>query len=116
MEDYKNLKVWELSHKFALDIYEITSKYPEEESWNLVTQMRTSASSVPSKIAEGCAYTTAQDFARFLQIALGSVNKIEYQIILSADLGYITNEKKAELEQKIRTIKQLLTVLIEKLE
>ena len=92
MKDFKTLKVWELSHKFTLEIYKITASYPKDELWALVSQMRRSSSSIPTNIAEGCGRRTDEDFAHFLQIALGSASEIEYQIILSQDLNYITPE------------------------
>ena len=112
MKDFRSLKVWELSHKLTLDIYKTTAKYPKEELFALISQMRRSSSSIPTNIAEGCGRRTDKDFASFLQIALGSACEIEYQILLSADLEYISREQEKDLNMKIVVIKRMLSGLI----
>ena len=114
MRDFKTLKVWQLSHKLTLDIYQITANYPKYELFALVSQMRRSSSSIPTNIAEGCGRRTDDDFAHFLQMAFGSANEIEYQILLSADLNYIRREKEMELNRQIEEIKRMLSALITK--
>lgn len=114
MQDFRSLKVWEQSHQITLEIYRITSHYPKEELWALVSQMRRSSSSIPTNIAEGCGRHTDDDFAHFLQMALGSANELEYQILLSADLNYISDEIHKELNSKINNIKRMLINLIAK--
>ena len=86
------MKVWEKSHKVALLVYELTTSFPKEEVYGLVTQMRRSASSIPTNIAEGCGRGSDSQFAYFLNIALGSASELEYQIILSKDLRFIKND------------------------
>ena len=115
MKDFRTLKVWELSHRLTLEIYKVTGQFPKDELFGLVSQMRRSSSSIPTNIAEGCGRRTQTDFAQFLQIAFGSANEIEYQILLAADLFYITREKEVELSSKIIEIKRMLSALISKL-
>ncbi len=114
MQDYKSLKVWQNSHKFTLEIYNITAHYPKDEQWGLVSQMRRSSYSIPTNIAEGCGRRTNDDFAHFLQMSLGSANEIEYQILLSADLNYISSEQQERLNSEIKYIKSMLVNLISK--
>ena len=115
MKDFRTLRVWQLSHQFTLNIYALTGHYPKDELFGLVSQMRRSSSSIPTNIAEGCGRGSEVDFAHFLQIALGSASEIQYQIILSADLNYITREEEAKLTPAIEEIKKMLTAFILKI-
>lgn len=65
MRNFKELKVWERSHKLCLDIYRITHEFPTEEKYGLISQLRRASSSVPTNISEGCGYQTQKEFARF---------------------------------------------------
>jgi four helix bundle protein len=76
-----------------LEIYNITSKFPREELFSLVSQMRRSCSSIPTNIAKGCGRESIPDLKRFLTITKGSASALEYQILLSKDLKYITDEQ-----------------------
>jgi four helix bundle protein len=86
-------------------IYELTSKFPEEEKFVLVSQMRRCAVSVPSNIAEGAARKNDKEFIQFLYISLGSLTELETQLIISNNLGYISNENIInELEKLIKSL------------
>lgn len=115
MRDFKKYKIWQLSHKFTLEIYEITKKFPREEIYGLTSQIRRSSSSIPTNISEGCGRDSDAEFNRFLTIALGSANETEYLIMLSKDLNYITLEKSILLLQKINLIKRKTFQLKQKL-
>lgn len=97
MRDFKTLKCWALAHELTLEIYKITATFPSYELFGLTGQMRKSSSSMPTNIAEGCGRRTVADFSRYLDNALGSSNELEYQLLLSKDLNYISNEKYEEL-------------------
>lgn len=114
MQNYKELKVWEKSHSLTLKIYEITKAFPREELFGLVSQMRRASSSIPANIAEGCGKLTQLDLAKYLNIALGSANEIDYFLILSRDLDYINLNQFEESEKLINEIKAMLIVLIQK--
>jgi len=114
MQNYKELKVWEKSHRFTLKIYEITKVYPKDEIFGLVSQMRRASSSIPANIAEGCGKFSQTDLARYLNIALGSANEVDYFLTLSRDLDYINQNQFEELEKLINEIKAMLIVLIQK--
>lgn len=115
MKDYKKYKVWEKSHQLTLDVYNATHAFPKEELFNLVSQMKRAAASIPMNIAEGCGRSSDKDFARFLYIALGSANELEYQIILSTELNFINKETGQDLLSKVEEIKKMLTSFIQKL-
>lgn len=114
MQNYKDLKVWEKSHQFTLKIYEVTKSFPKDETYALTSQLRRSASSIPANIAEGCGKNTNQDFAKYLNISLGSSYESEYFIILSKDLNYLSQQDFDMLFVLINEIKSMLIALISK--
>lgn len=114
MQNYKDLIVWQKAHNFTLRIYQVVAAYPREEVYNLTSQIKRSASSIPTNIAEGCGRFSQKDLANFLQIALGSSHELEYQILLSKDLKFIDNEHFLELEIEVGEIKAMLISLIKK--
>jgi four helix bundle protein len=115
MRDFKKYTIWQLSHKFTLDIYNLTKDFPKEEIYGLTSQIRRSSSSIPTNIAEGCGRDSDTEFNRFLTIALGSANETEYLLILSKDLNYITEEKSILLLEEINLIKRKTYQLKQKL-
>ena len=90
LQNFRNLEVWKKSHKLTLKVYESTSQFPREEIYGLTSQIRRACASIPTNIAEGSGRESAPDFARFLQIAVGSASETEYLIILAHELKYIT--------------------------
>jgi len=115
MSDYKKLKVWEDSHKFTIDIYNITKKFPNNEQYGLTSQIRRSAASIPTNVVEGCGQLNNSNLVRFLGIAKGSAFEVEYQLTLSKDLGYINDNEHKVLDGKIQSIICMLTGLIKSL-
>jgi four helix bundle protein len=116
MRNFQKLSVWEKSHTLTLAIYKSTSSFPKEELYGLVSQMRRSASSIPTNIAEGCGQNTQPQFARFLNIAFGSASELEYQIILSKDLEFFDKNTFKELTKNITEIKRMLASLLKKVQ
>jgi four helix bundle protein len=115
MQDFKKLKVWEQSHRVALDIYKATRAFPKEEMFALTSQMRRAAQSVSANIAEGCCRNGDTEFARFLYIAMGSASELECHLLLARDLGLLPLEKADKLQTDIESTKRLLAALIRKL-
>jgi len=114
MQNYKDLKVWEKAHLFTLQVYDVTRSFPKEELYGITNQLRRASSSIPANIAEGCGKMTNTDFAKYLNIALGSTNESEYFLILSRDLNYLLNEKFEILFTLINEVKGMLISLINK--
>lgn len=114
MRDFKKLSVWQKSHQLTLAIYKSTTFYPKEEMHGLTNQMRRSAASVPSNIAEGCGRNTQSQLAHFLNIGLGSASELEYQLILSKDLGFINDQIFKEQTTQATEVKRMLTSLYQK--
>ena len=82
MKDFRTLKVWEKSHQFTLKIYSLSRNFPKDELFGLISQIRRASSSIAINIAEGCGRGSDADFARFLQISMGSASETEYLIML----------------------------------
>lgn len=115
MKDFRDLQIWSRSHGLTLDIYRITQSFPNTEVYGLTSQMRRSASSIPTNIAEGCGRNTDKDFARFLDTAMGSASELEYQLILACDLKYIAQELFETTLAELTEIKRMLNAFIQKL-
>lgn len=115
MKDYRRLMVWEKAHRLVLEVYKLTCTYPREEQFNLISQLRRAATSVPTNIVEGCGRFTQKDFAKFLQDAFGSAQEIEYLLFLSFELTYIDNEKYNVINTQVNEVKAMLLSLLEKI-
>jgi len=115
MKDFRELKVWEKAHNLALTVYRTTESFPQTEMYGLTSQLRRSASSIPTNIAEGCGRGSDKDFARFLQVAMGSASEVEYHIIFCRDLKLIGDDLYANLNSNVIEVKKMLASLIKKL-
>jgi four helix bundle protein len=111
MKTHKDLIVWNKSMELVIATYKLSSKFPEEEKFGLISQMRRAAVSVPSNIAEGAARNSTKEYIRFLYIALGSLSELEIQLLISNRLEYINDV----LEDTITDIRKLLLSLIKSL-
>jgi four helix bundle protein len=115
MRPFRELIVWQKAHRLTVELYKVTSAFPREEQYGLTSQIRRGASSIGANIAEGCGRGSARDFARFVQIALGSAGELEYHLFLAADLGFLQGEVYAQLERAVIDIKRMLTGLSRRL-
>jgi four helix bundle protein len=77
LQDFRNLKVWQKAHQLTLGVYRVSKSFPKEELFALTQQVRRSAQSIPTNIAEGCGRGSNADFARFLWIANGSAKEVD---------------------------------------
>jgi four helix bundle protein len=112
VQDFKQLKVWEKSHRLTLDVYRAMVSFPQEERYGLTSQIRRAASSIPANIAEGCGRDSQGDFVRFLRIALGSASELEYHLILACDLDYLPSTDYEPLTRAVVEVKKMITALI----
>jgi len=101
MQTHKDLDVWKLGMDLVEKIYLITKDFPKEEMYGLTSQMRRSAVSIPSNIAEGAARKGNKEFLQFLYIALGSLSELETQILISKRLGYLSEDSTLDLTSLI---------------
>lgn len=89
MKNFRDLKVWLKAHQLALEIFLINKSFPKEKLFGITSQLRREALSIPTNIAEGCGRGSDSDFARFIQIAVGSASEAEYLIFFSKELNFI---------------------------
>lgn len=115
MKNFRELKVWEKGHHLALAVYRATKKFPREELYGLTSQIRRSCISIPANIAEGCGRTGDAEFARFMQIAMGSASEAEYYLVLARDLDFLKTSDYERLTREVTEIKRMLTSFIQKL-
>tara|TARA_Y100001934_G_scaffold119458_1_gene146137 strand:+ start:396 stop:755 length:360 start_codon:yes stop_codon:yes gene_type:complete len=86
MHKYKDLKIWQRAMGISEKVYELSQGFPDEERFGLKSQIRRAVVSIPSNIAEGAGRKTDMDFSRFLDMANGSINEVETQLLLSQRL------------------------------
>lgn len=110
---YQQLRVWQEAHKFVIMIYKYTDKYPKSEEYGLVSQLRRASASVPTNIAEGYGYhTTDKKFLNYLYISAGSLLESDYLLLLSRDLGYLSEEDYSVLIRQKDKVEAYLTNLV----
>ena len=102
IKNFQDLRIWQIEKKVVKDIYILTKKFPKEELYGLTSQIRRSAVSIPSNIAEGFRRYHNKEYKQFLYIALGSCAELETQIIIANELDYINETNKSELIEKIK--------------
>jgi len=115
VRDFHNLTVWQKAHRLTLAVYAATRTFPSEELYGLTSQTRRSSASIAANIAEGCGRTGAKQFARFLDIALGSASELQYHLLLGRDLHLLDNASYEQLTADVQEIKKMLTSFIQKL-
>lgn len=116
MHNYKNLHIWQEGIKLARKIYEITSKFPANEKYGIVSQMTRAAVSIPSNIAEGSGRNSDKEFANFLSIAIGSIFELHAQIVICEQIGYIDTETEKQLETQTFTLQQQISAYKQRIE
>ena len=109
---YRDLKVWQKAMDLTVDIYAATGKFPAEERFGIVQQMRRAAVSIPSNIAEGYGRRTARQRYNFLENSLGSTFELETQTELSSRLGFLRGDDVSKLADTIRGIGRGLAALM----
>ena len=105
--DYKKLNVWKESIELVKKIYQVTTSFPSDERYGLVSQLRRASVSIPSNIAEGNSRSSDKDYKRFIEIAYGSALELETQLIISVELKYL--DKNDSIFQKLEKVKKLLS-------
>lgn len=114
MHKYKDLDVWKRSIKLTVGIYKITKAFPSDEKFGLTSQMRRSAVSIPSNIAEGGGRKSNKEFVQFLSIAYASLCELETQVLISAELEIISQADTKSISQEIGEIQKMIYTLINK--
>jgi four helix bundle protein len=115
MQDFRNLAVWQKAHTLTLETYRATECFPRAELFGLTSQVRRSCASISANLAEGCV-RTQPEFARFIQIALGSASETEYHFLLAHDLGFLEPDRHDSLSRQVVEVKRMLTSLQQKIQ
>jgi four helix bundle protein len=114
-QNFKDLVVWQKGIALAKAIYQLTGKFPSEEKFGLVSQMRRAAVSIPSNIAEGQARHTTGEFIQFISHAEGSTAELETQLILSIELGFAITDTAKPAFTLLDDVRRMLNGLRRKL-
>jgi len=109
IKTFQDLIVWQKSHNLVLQVYEITSIFPSEEKYGLISQMRRAAISMASNIVEGFKRRTVKDSLNFYNISAGSLDELKYQLLVSKDLKYMPEKNYNELLILAEEVSKLLT-------
>lgn len=112
MKTHKDLEVWQKSIDLVTNVYKLTYNFPNEEKYGLVSQLRRSAVSIPSNIAEGAARQTNKKYIQFLYVSLGSLMELDTQLIISKNIELISGETLNDLQFRIQEIGKMLNGLI----
>lgn len=115
LHGYKELIVWKKSMKLVSLVYKITIKFPKEELYCLVSQIRKCAISIPSNIAEGRMRGTSREYVQFLRIAYGSGAELETQLEIAKDLKYISQKDSRDVELLLEEVMKMLNSMINKI-
>ena len=115
MKSYKELEIWQKSIDLSLKTYQITSGFPPDEKYGLTSQLRRSAVSIPSNIAEGWGRNSKKEFIHFLNIAKASCMELETQLIISSKLNIVKPEQLEDMNHQLESIIMMINKLISKL-
>jgi four helix bundle protein len=115
IRSYRDLEIWKEGIELVKDVYTLTENFPKQEMYSLVTQMRRSALSIPSNVAEGFRRYHNKEYKQFLYILLGSCAELETQITIAKELKYITGDKELELLERSDHICRMTSNLIKRL-
>lgn len=108
---YRDLNVWQLSIELVEEIYEVTQRFPKEELYGLVSQLRRAAVSVPANIAEGQQRDSTKDYLRHVAISLGSLAEVRTLLEISQRLHFLKRERGSELDAKAERIGRMIRAL-----
>jgi four helix bundle protein len=115
MQNYKNLSVWKKAHLAAVAAHRSTENIPARGNADLISQIRRAALSIPANIAEGCSRSTDADFAKFLQIAIGSASELEYHPEFAAELGLLERPQSDSRQAEVVEVRRMLIGLLKKI-
>jgi four helix bundle protein len=103
-DSYRHLDIWKEATELSFSVYVLTKKFPKDELFNLVSQIRRASVSISSNIAEGSSRTSKKDNARFIEIAIGSLYEVESLIEISKKLEYIDMVEYDKMTEQMKTL------------
>lgn len=116
MRNYRELEVWEKSHKLTLELYALSRRFPKEAVYGLTSQLRRAAVSIGANLAEGWGRRTSAELARFVRIAMGSASELDYHLLLCRDFEFISNEQYDRTVRELVRIRKMLSSLLTSIE
>ncbi len=116
IRSHKDLEVWQVSRRLAGECYRLTEMFPREEAFGQTTQIRRAAVSIVANIAEGYGRESTAGFLQFLRIAQGSQKELETLLLISQDVGLLTEESAAPVLKNVESVGRMLRNLIRSLE
>ncbi|MEO8065887.1 MAG: four helix bundle protein [Candidatus Doudnabacteria bacterium] len=116
VNSFTDLKVWQVSHQIVLEIYTETKKFPREELFGLVNQLKRAAVSITSNIAEGFCRSTAKDKIHFYTISLGSLSEVQNQLMIARDLNFIEFDKFSAIFEQLFEVRRMIYGLMKSAE
>lgn len=116
IQSFTDLIAWQEAHKLAVLIYKLTGSFPKTETYSLIDQMRRSAISITSNIAEGFSRKTKKEKLQFYYTARGSLTELQNQLLLARDIGYMTAEEFTLHAEHTVTVSKLINGLIKSLQ
>lgn len=114
--DFKDLKVWQQSMDVVTDVYKLLKRLPSFEQYAMADQIRRSAVSIPSNIAEGQARNSNKEFKHFLSISRGSIAELQTQLMLCCRLEYLEESENSDIIERLKNIDKMIFSLMSKLE
>ena len=114
IKSFTDLDAWKEGHKLVLMIYNLTQKFPKEEQFGLISQIRRAAVSITSNIAEGFSRDSYKDKAKFYSISLGSITEVQNQILIAKDLKYISADEFSPCADQTVKVNKITNGLIKK--
>jgi len=115
MRNFRNFEVWKNAIELAKVVYKVTEVFPSVEKYGLISQIQRASVSIASNIAEGSSRKSETDFARFLEIAIGSAFEVETQLIIAKELTYIGEGDFESLISRIHNLQKQINALITKI-
>jgi four helix bundle protein len=107
MIPYQRWAAWKLAHQLALEMYRVTERWPRSERYELTSQTRRAALSIPANMAEGAAKRGSREHRRFLDVSMGSLAELSYYLVFARDRGLLTQQEWEELEELRNRVGQL---------
>jgi four helix bundle protein len=116
MRNYRDLQVWSKAHNLTLELYRISLRFPRDEIYGITSQLRRAAVSIGANLAEGCGRRGSAELARFVRVALGSASELDYHLLLSRDLGFMTSDDFSTASVKLTEVRKMLTSFLQSVE
>src|SRR6478609_8296676 len=115
MQDFKKLVVWQHAHRLRVSIYDVVEGFPRDELYGLRSQCTRAAGSIAANIAEGCGRNGDREFARFLDIAMGSATELECHLLCARDRGFVPSDTVSSFIHQLDELQRMLAALTRKI-